>query len=378
MLRGLLLLLIAVLAVMIAGIFGGVFISVANAAAPGDALYSLDRQMEELQLQLTISSAASENLHDQFIQERLDEIRAVAESGDLELLSEAVENLDQAIAAAVEDVEDMDATQMGDASAGVVERAENMGTYCNGSTERHHPTGDTLADRFEVSYEDIMSWACGGYGFGEIKQAYMLNQNGVYETVEEIFALRESGMGWGEIKKGPLALEGDDQDGEDLDEEQDLEEGDDLENDGETTAEETSNGARGGVHCDGTGEKEHPAGRKIADSYGVEYDEIMGWFCGGNGFGEIKLAYDIAAFDGEVEDVSEIFEQRESGMGWGQIMQDHQMIGKNKTKKNGNPAIQQDNPNAIQQLQPTKKPKPTPKPKPAKSKSKPNSKSKKP
>jgi hypothetical protein len=45
-----------------------------------------------------------------------------------------------------------------------------------------------------------MGWFCSGYGFGEIDRAYSLSfQAGV--PVEEVFALRQSGMGWGNIRK---------------------------------------------------------------------------------------------------------------------------------------------------------------------------------
>ena len=70
--------------------------------------------------------------------------------------------------------------------------------YCSGDTI--NPTGMTLAERFGVSYEEIMSWFCQGYGFGEIELAYSLSQE--YDVpVSEIFAMRSAGMGWGEIKQ---------------------------------------------------------------------------------------------------------------------------------------------------------------------------------
>ena len=61
------------------------------------------------------------------------------------------------------------------------------------------PTGMTLAMRYGVPYEEIMGWFCKHYGFGEIDLAYTLAQASG-KTVEEVFAMRESGMGWGSIK----------------------------------------------------------------------------------------------------------------------------------------------------------------------------------
>jgi hypothetical protein len=67
-----------------------------------------------------------------------------------------------------------------------------------------HPTGMKLAQRYGVPYDEIMKWFCQHYGFGEIDLAYSLSrQSG--KPVEEIFAMRASGIGWGEIKK---AVEG--------------------------------------------------------------------------------------------------------------------------------------------------------------------------
>lgn len=63
-----------------------------------------------------------------------------------------------------------------------------------------HPEGLRLAARWGVSYNEIMSWFCQGYGFGEIDLAYELaGQSG--KPVAEVFAMRASGMGWGNIKQ---------------------------------------------------------------------------------------------------------------------------------------------------------------------------------
>jgi hypothetical protein len=71
-------------------------------------------------------------------------------------------------------------------------------TTCTGANP--HPTGTTLALRYGVPYEEIMYWFCQHFGFGEIDLAYSLSQqSGV--PVEEIFAMKSSGMGWGNIKK---------------------------------------------------------------------------------------------------------------------------------------------------------------------------------
>ena len=62
------------------------------------------------------------------------------------------------------------------------------------------PTGMTLAQRYNVPYEEIMYWFCQNYGFGEIDLAYELSRASNL-PVEQIFQMRASGLSWGEIKQ---------------------------------------------------------------------------------------------------------------------------------------------------------------------------------
>ena len=62
----------------------------------------------------------------------------------------------------------------------------------------------------------------------------------------------------------------------------------------------------------------HPEGQQLANIYAVSYDEIMGWFCDGFGFGEIDLAYYYAQIAGI--NVDSIFELVRSGLDWGEII----------------------------------------------------------
>ena len=63
-----------------------------------------------------------------------------------------------------------------------------------------------------------------------------------------------------------------------------------------------------------------PVGQRLADDFGVSYDEIMGWFCQGFGFGEIARAYLMA--DSSGGPASTYFEQRQAGLGWGEIVKE--------------------------------------------------------
>lgn len=71
---------------------------------------------------------------------------------------------------------------------------------CDPETEQVQPEATRLAERYGVTYEEIMTWFCLNYGFGEIDLAYSMSlESGV--PVTDIFAMRESGMSWGLIKQ---------------------------------------------------------------------------------------------------------------------------------------------------------------------------------
>ena len=76
--------------------------------------------------------------------------------------------------------------------------AGTVTTVCTGADP--HPQGVALAQKYGVTYEEIMGWFCMRFGFGEIDLAYSIGlEAGI--TVEEVFAMRQSGMGWGQIQQ---------------------------------------------------------------------------------------------------------------------------------------------------------------------------------
>ncbi len=222
--------------VLIVVVSGGVLVGVADAAAPGDLLYGLDRGMETLRSNLTTNPARTAQWNLALAQERYMEVQQLAQRGDLRYIDQALgelsralqatgspasEAVDQAAAALREALnessagsqgngpkekdknkdkgpKDKEKDKDGDKGADDGPKEPNDGAYCSGSKEKHHPTGDKLAERYGVSYEKIMAWFCQGYGFGEVDLAYTISQK-AQVPVEEVFALRASGMGWGEI-----------------------------------------------------------------------------------------------------------------------------------------------------------------------------------
>lgn len=76
---------------------------------------------------------------------------------------------------------------------------KNGTSRCDNRSQQQ-PEGLRLAQRFHVTYDEIMTWFCKGFGFGEIDLAYGLSLSSG-KPVSEIFSMRSSGMGWGNIKK---------------------------------------------------------------------------------------------------------------------------------------------------------------------------------
>lgn len=72
-----------------------------------------------------------------------------------------------------------------------------------------------------------------------------------------------------------------------------------------------------GAYCNGTALKQHPVGARIAAQYELAYETVMGWFCQGYGFGQIKKA----ALIGELmaEDPGAILAEKTSLGGWGEV-----------------------------------------------------------
>ena len=204
-----------ILATIVGGFLAGaILVGAANAAAPGDLLYGLDRRLEALSLSLTTDPQSSNQLRQMVAQERLQEIQILAGRGDQATLDQALQSLNQEIEVAAGSGRGRSLNAGGNRPAQSQQAANqsdddgdneedddedtNQGIYCNGGAENHHPAGDNLAEEHDVTYEEIMDWFCQGNGFGEIDLAYRISQlAGV--SVTEVFDLRASGLGWGQI-----------------------------------------------------------------------------------------------------------------------------------------------------------------------------------
>jgi len=83
--------------------------------------------------------------------------------------------------------------------------ASQVGEEADGFVNRTgadlHPVGEALAQRYDVTCDEIMTWFYDGFGFGEIAWAYGISSLIEDQEVDvaDLFALREEGWGWGEI-----------------------------------------------------------------------------------------------------------------------------------------------------------------------------------
>lgn len=75
---------------------------------------------------------------------------------------------------------------------------EPVATCGNGN----HPVAMQVAERFEVSYDEVMAMHCAGNGFGNIIRAYLLAEAGADGAAAQDFLDRaQGGEGWGQIMR---------------------------------------------------------------------------------------------------------------------------------------------------------------------------------
>jgi len=291
-----------------------------NEAVPGDILYPIDRGLENVRLGLANGEEALARVELDLASERLEEMQTLAGREDEQNLDQAWADFDKSLSAVTE-LATAEAGADSEAVGQVLDQAfpdeaqddgepesEDESVYCAEGSATQHPVGLKLSDRFDAAYEEIMGRFCEGNGFGEIKLAYEISaETGALPA--DLFAMRAQGLGWGEIAQtaGAEAPSDTGEDDGEINEEEGTEGDTDEDPEGES---------RDPQDC--TGANPHPKAQDLAEEYNVPYEEIMGWFCGGFGFGEIKLGYSLSA-QTEVA-VTEIFAQRTGGLGWGEIM----------------------------------------------------------
>ena len=74
------------------------------------------------------------------------------------------------------------------------------GIYCAGGKEKDHPMAAKIAEKYGVSVEWVMSYACDGFGFGGVMLALQTQEAGG-DSAEDALNKRKEGKGWGQIWK---------------------------------------------------------------------------------------------------------------------------------------------------------------------------------
>ena len=98
--------------------------------------------------------------------------------------------------------------------AAVDSQEEQISPYCTGDIEENHPVAEAIAASYQISYQQVMNWFCGGSGaeysgadLGQIMLALQSAEesqegNQTKEKVQkaqQILTWRASGQGWGKI-----------------------------------------------------------------------------------------------------------------------------------------------------------------------------------
>jgi hypothetical protein len=216
---------VTAIVVIVALLTGGGMTYAADGAAPGDALYKLDRSIEEVRLALTNDPQAAFELRLALASERLEEAKKVLGEEKTDQFYEAMDYYDGAVTGIAEALQssavadravlgglldkaivkyDAQLAAMVDGEGGgdtgqIHDRDRDHWCLEGPEGEDPHPVAERLAREYGVSYEEIIGWFCDGFGLGEIGLAYRI-QTESGTPVAELFDTRaDAKMGWGLI-----------------------------------------------------------------------------------------------------------------------------------------------------------------------------------
>jgi hypothetical protein len=79
------------------------------------------------------------------------------------------------------------------------EDGEDEENFFCANPDASHPVGQSIAERYGLTYEEVMAWFCEGeFGFGQIMLA--LQTSGITgDSADDLLARRAGGEGWGQI-----------------------------------------------------------------------------------------------------------------------------------------------------------------------------------
>jgi uncharacterized protein (DUF433 family) len=154
-----------------------------------------------------------------------------------------------------------------------------------------NPVLKKLADIYGVTYEEVKGWYCEGRSLPEITMALNISsKTGV--PVADLFAKRDAGMTWAEILK-ELGYTHDDM----------------------LTDPILPPGLKDAICLDAEGLAKL---KEMAGEYDMPIDEMIAWYCEGNGFEELEKAFSIFKEIGI--DMDKILADHDNGLSWEEMM----------------------------------------------------------
>jgi hypothetical protein len=229
---------LALLVLILFFFVGGGTLYAANQSLPGDTLYPVNQTVEKWRVELARDDQSRFELQLAFADKRLSEASRLARRGDLAHMNEALtgyQTLMQAVTQAVETADPTHQSQLASrvemATAGhdvaftrllvaasqdaavdlpaddELDEQRVMAIFCQpeATPTITHPVMAKMAAQYDVSDETINNWFCQGFGIGEIGLAYNLSQQ-TGTAVDDFFALRQAGYGWGQIMQQSAQL----------------------------------------------------------------------------------------------------------------------------------------------------------------------------
>jgi len=286
-------------------ILGGGTVLAADAAAPGDLLYPVDRSLEDWRANLTHNPEALLKLQLAFAKERLAEAQKLADHQESLVFNQTLADYGDTLASTAKIL------------------------ALSGDTDQANL--DQLFDRSLQDLDPILAALVGPDDETPSIDDPDGNDN-------------QDGNENGNENADDNGNENVDDNGNENADDNGNENADDNGNDNDGQDQYPDKGA----YCLDTATEVHPVAVTLSDNYGVPAEDIMDWFCGnetrpGMGLGQIMLGLRTSASlvdeeTGEPEvSYQELLDRRLAGEGWGQIWRDLGLIGNGRDSSSSDP-----------------------------------------
>jgi len=221
-----------VTAILLVGLIllGSGVVLVADKAKPGDSLYPIDLAAEQLHMALTFSFPSRLELQMDNASERLVEAVALAEAGKTVNLAGVLANYDRNLDTLATAIQGYGKSETADALTASLDQALAVQTTtfdilatiegdrsgfnsqdcALGNAGKAHPVGSAIAGTFKgTNYDTVMSWYCGGNGFGTVVMALEAAEASLGSAscndingCAEYYLNNKDSVSWGEVLRG--------------------------------------------------------------------------------------------------------------------------------------------------------------------------------